>query len=231
MSKTNPITPPKACFFDWDNTLVDTWPTLHAAFHHTMTYMGMTPWTLEEIKEKVHRSLRDFFPVLFGEERWAEARDIYLNYIRSLPLDRLSPLPGALEVLKQLDHMGIHVAVVSNKYGPNLRREVEHLGWNPYFKAVIGAMDTVSDKPDPTPVKAAMGGSAITLNQECWFIGDTISDMECAYNSGCTAVLYGEKSPDSAEFVHCRPHLYFPHYDALLSVMRTWALLPGSTVA
>ena len=64
---------PDAIIFDWDNTLVDTWPVIHAALFETFTAMGHVPWTLEETKARVALSMRESFPKLFGD-RWAAAR-------------------------------------------------------------------------------------------------------------------------------------------------------------
>lgn len=37
---------PKAIIFDWDNTLVDSWPVIQHAIDHTMVEMGKEPWGL-----------------------------------------------------------------------------------------------------------------------------------------------------------------------------------------
>ena len=67
---------PKALIFDWDNTLVDTWPVIHAALFETFTAMGQTPWTLAETRLRVRLSMRESFPILFGD-RWTAAREIF----------------------------------------------------------------------------------------------------------------------------------------------------------
>ena len=71
---------PRALIFDWDNTLVDTWPTIHEALSHTFEAMGVEPWTLEQTRQRVRRSMRESFPELFGD-RWTHARDIFLSLI------------------------------------------------------------------------------------------------------------------------------------------------------
>jgi phosphoglycolate phosphatase len=39
------LTKPKAILFDWDNTLADTWPTIHQAMSETFAAMGQEPWS------------------------------------------------------------------------------------------------------------------------------------------------------------------------------------------
>ena len=57
---------------DWDNTLVDSWSTIHEALNFLMAAMDKPLWTIEETRERVRLSLREAFPRIFGE-RWEEA--------------------------------------------------------------------------------------------------------------------------------------------------------------
>src|SRR5947207_8896485 len=113
--------PPRAILFDWDNTLVDSWLTIHEALNFLMRAMDKPEWTLADTMEKVRLSLREAFPLHFGE-RWEEARDIYLDRFRAIHLDRLIALPGREAMLRGLAGEGIFLGVVSNKTGELLRR-------------------------------------------------------------------------------------------------------------
>src|SRR5262252_7233991 len=66
------ISRPKAILFDWDNTLVDSWATIHEALNFLMTAMERPLWTVEETRERVRLSLREAFPQIFAD-RWHEA--------------------------------------------------------------------------------------------------------------------------------------------------------------
>lgn len=185
---------PEAIIFDWDNTLTNTWPTIHACLNKAFTEMGHEEWTLEEVmsgKRGIHRSLRDSFPEIF-EDRWEEAREIYYNAFKEIHIEHLSPLPDAEAMLEQLKQQDYIVCVVSNKTGTYLREEVNHLGWNKYFYSVVGANDAKKDKPNPEPVKMALDGSGILPSQHVWFVGDSATDLECAFNSGCQPVFFGD---------------------------------------
>ena len=72
------LTRPRAILFDWDNTLVDSWTTIHEALNAVMAAMEKPLWSLRETKERVRLSLRESFPLHFGD-RWEEARRIYLD--------------------------------------------------------------------------------------------------------------------------------------------------------
>lgn len=211
---------PKAIIFDWDNTLADTWPVIHEALHNTFTDMGHTPWTLEETKLRVHRSLRDSFPALFGE-RWEEAGLTYQRHYQSLHLTKLYTFPMASDVLELLKTTDIYVALVSNKRGDNLRKELGHIKWLHYFDRVVGATDAAEDKPSPAPVLLAFEGTDITPGEDVWFIGDSVTDMECAHNTGCLPIFYGDDDPTSDRYKHCPPIKHLHNHGELLELIRT----------
>jgi phosphoglycolate phosphatase len=209
---------PRAILFDWDNTLVDSWATIHEALNTVMMAMGKPLWSLEDTKERVRLSLRESFPIHFGD-RWEEARQIYLDAFCAIHLERLNPLPGRGELLKGLAVAGIYLAVVSNKTGALLRRETEELGWSALFGSVVGAGDAAADKPHAAPVALALEPSGVESGEAVWFVGDTGIDMECAHNSGCVPILLGREAQDE-EFVGCKPRLVFPDCTSLLHFVR-----------
>ncbi len=191
------LSKPKAILFDWDNTLVDTWPIIHAALHETFLKLNQTPWTMEQVQARVKKSMRDSFPEVFGAD-WQLAAEFYQTAYRSRNLTQLKPLDGAEETLRWLlDNTDYYVAVVSNKKGINLRQEVEALGWGKYFKALVGADDASHDKPHKAPVELALKDSGVAAGADVWFVGDSEIDMECAQNTGCVGILYG--TPDGID--------------------------------
>ena len=211
---------PRAVLFDWDNTLVDSWPIIHDALQQTLTAMGHTPWTLAESKARVRLSLRDSFPALFGT-RWEEARRIYMESFQAIHLERLTALSGVVDLLEHLQAAGIYTAVVSNKTGRVLRLEAAHLGWEHYFARLVGATDATADKPDPAPIHLALEGSGIAAGPAVWYVGDTAVDIECALNAGCVPVLLGPAKPEDAEFSRHQPHVAFDDCSGLFLHIRT----------
>jgi phosphoglycolate phosphatase len=181
---------PRAILFDWDNTLVDTWPVIHRALNETLTFMGHEPWTMERVQRDVKRSMRDAFPELFGE-RWKLAAQHYQDSYKAIHLDDILPLPGAEALLALLKMRGIHAGVVSNKRGPTLRLEAKKLGWEKHFLALAGSGDAVHDKPDAAHALLALEQGNHKTGADIWFIGDTAVDLECAHAIGATPILYG----------------------------------------
>jgi len=202
---------PTAIVFDWDNTLVNTWPIIYQAMVETFVQMGVVPWTLEETKQKVGKSLRDHFPALFGD-KWEVAGKIYGDTYRANNLANMEGLPQAAQMLELLATTKLYRAVVSNKQGPTLRQEAAHIGWDKYFNKLVGALDAPRDKPYPDPLYLALEGSGIEAGPHVWFIGDTMTDVDCALNSGCTPIFYGdgtveERAKDKVFYINDHGHL------------------------
>ena len=213
-----PVGRPHAILFDWDNTLVDSWATIHEALNFLMRAMGRPEWSLSDTRERVRLSLRDAFPQHFGA-RWEEARAIYLERFRAIHLDRLRPLPGREAMLRALSGEGMFLGFVCNKTGELLRREVARLGWSQYFGSVVGAGDAPADKPASEPVHLALEPSAVPAGEQVWLVGDTAIDMECAANSGCVAVLLGGAAP-AEEFARFPPQLSFADEASLFRALQ-----------
>ena len=192
--------------FDWDNTLVDTWRVIHAALSHTFETMGMEPWSLVETKQRVSKSLRDSFPVLFGD-RWEDARDVFYGKFEEIHLHDLTPLENADALLTRLGGAGIPLAIVSNKTGAFLRTEVDHLGWRDRFVSVVGAGDAEKDKPDPAALTLALAPIAEPVLANVWFVGDSRSDLELAKAARCTGILVHPDYPAVKDtLADCPPH-------------------------
>ena len=206
---TPPTTLPRAVLLDWDNTLVDSWPNIYESLRETFLAMNHPPWTLEETKQRVHLSLRDSFPVLFGDD-WQRAMKIYYEAYERRHPEKLTPLPDAEVLLSELQAKEIYVALVSNKTGRYLRIEVEYLGWQDYFGAMVGAGDAARDKPAKEAAHMALAGSDILPGSTIWFVGDSPADMEIAHNAGCLPVLLRENSPAAGEFAQHPPAWHTP---------------------
>lgn len=207
------MTLPSAVLFDWDNTLVDSWDSIHWALNQTLDAMGHPPWDMAETRRRVALSLRDSFPALFGE-RWQEARQIYYDSFAEIHLAHLKPLPGAPNILERLYKAGIPMGVISNKSGPFIRKEVAHLGWTSYFKHLMGAGDAEADKPSDLPVRLTLGVIGVPADANVWFIGDAPVDMECAANAGIRGLVVRHDEVMDEGFETRPPERFFQSWSA-----------------
>ena len=212
------IVRPRAILFDWDDTLADNWDSIAAAMNATLEAFGRPPWTIERSREEARRALRNSFPDLFGPE-WEKARDIFYREFGASHLMHLKPRPGAAETLARLAKGEFVLGVVSNKTGKFLREETAHLGWTPYFTAIVGATDAPRDKPDPAPVDLALKEAGIPRGPAVWYVGDQAVDMELAGRAAVTGVLLRERPPKPGEFAAHPPVHHVPSFAALESLI------------
>jgi len=113
-------------------------------------------------------------------------------------------------MLDSLHAAGFYLAVVSNKTGASLRKEAAHIGWDGYFRRLVGAGDAQADKPDPAAFAVALEGSGIAASRSVWYVGDTALDMQSAHRAGITGVLLGEPHSPAAELAKFPPDMRFP---------------------
>jgi phosphoglycolate phosphatase len=210
---------PSVLLYDWDNTLVDGWAGITAALNVVFAAFGHPAWTREDTRSRVRVSLREGFPVMFGD-RWEQARTLFYDSLAGQHLDHLAPMPGA-EALLQAGAAWPQ-GVVSNKAGDFLRREVTHLGWDRFFGPVIGAGDAEIDKPDPAPLHLALRQIGHKADGNLWYMGDTALDMQTARAAGATAVLIGDAAHDGG-VERAAPDIHFPSASALAARLRELA--------
>jgi phosphoglycolate phosphatase len=215
---------PAAIVWDWDNTLVDGWAAIAAGLNAAFADFGMPRWSVEEVRARVRRSLRESFPEMFGAD-WERARDIFYAGVRARHLRVLSPMAGAADALEAGTAL-TPMAVNSNKQGPLLRAEAAHLGWAGTFRALVGAGDAEADKPDPAPMRLALAACGVPAGAAVWYVGDTALDMQAARAAGCAAVLVGNAEHDGG-VANAMPDAVFRDCHALAAHLRRLAKTPS----
>ncbi len=207
---------PSVLLYDWDNTLVDGWAGITVALNAVFGAFGHPLWSVDDTRNRVRVSLRESFPVMFGDQ-WQHARDIFYQTLAQRHLDHVSPMSGVPAVLRTGTPWP--QGVVSNKAGAFLRREVIHLGWSGFFGPVIGAGDAAADKPDPAPIHLALAQLGQPADASVWYIGDTALDMQAARAAGVTPVLIGNAEHDGG-VERAAPDLHFSSAHALGARLR-----------
>ena len=185
----NLLKKPDAILFDWDGTLVDTIQVLTKSYNDVFSHFGKPLWTIEDGKKNIRTSSRETFPEMFGN-RSDEALQIYYDSIEKYHLEHLKKMEGVEEFLLMLKSKNIPLGVISNKRDHYLKKEIEHLGWNNYFAAIVGAGRGAKDKPDPEVMEIALNEMRLPLKGlELWYVGDTEVDLELAANYGCRKIF------------------------------------------
>jgi phosphoglycolate phosphatase len=213
------LSKPQAILFDWDNTLVDTWGPIHSAMNKTLEHYNFPLWELEAFKIYSHQSSKSLFLKIF-KNQWQEARTFFYEKMSEGHLEQLIILPYAFELLRFLKEKQIPLGVISNKHRDFLKKEIDHLGWQDFFQTVVGSGDTMQDKPHPEPLLLALEKMGLSPSRDHWYVGDTITDWQAAYASGCQPIaLWAD--PEVLEIKADFPIPYLEScYDLYLKVSR-----------
>lgn len=179
----------KAIIYDWDGTLVDSTDWVVGAHNHVRTSFNLSPWTKDDIFSSSSQSSRELYPKIYGDKS-DEALKVLFTYIAEHNLKGAIPYQGAAELLEMIQKNNIAQGVVSNKGHDPLVKVVQHLNWQNYFSAVVGAGYCKKDKPDAAPLLKAISLISPDLSPaEVLYVGDSETDLLCATNTGCDAVL------------------------------------------
>lgn len=170
---------PKAIFFDWDGTLVDSFAFLEGAHKHVTGHFGLPCPDFHYYFGKP----RDFiYQDIYGDKA-VEAEKLFSAYVTEHHAAQLKLIDGAEDLLSVTD---IPMGIVTNKRGDFVRREIEVFGWSDRFLTVVGAGEAEEDKPSAAPLAMAAEGFEPS---DIWYVGDSEADMECARNFGCEAIF------------------------------------------
>ncbi|MBP9792322.1 MAG: HAD-IA family hydrolase [Rickettsiales bacterium] len=211
------ISLPNIAIFDWDNTLVDAWEPIHYAIQATLRKFNKPTWPLSETKIRIHRSIRDTIPKYFPEYSIEEVAEAYRTAYKDVQ-HQITPLDNALKTVELLRTNNVYVAIVSNKQNSILNKEIDDLGWRKFFGVIIGSGDLEQDKPSKITVDEVLKHKSSPVDK-IWFIGDSPTDMETAYNSGCLPVLFGNEEYNKSLYAHCKPKLHCHDHQKLLDYL------------
>lgn len=195
----------KLAIFDLDGTLLDTIKDLGAATNFTLEKNGYPTHPLESypmfVGNGVNKLIERALPIdARSEERIAELRKDFTVYYNNHNTDYSKPYDGITDLLDNIQHEGILIAVASNKYEEATVKLVKHFFPNINFAAINGQREGFPIKPDPSIVFDILTKTGIN-KQDTLYIGDSGVDMETARRAGVDSVgvTWGFRSKDELE--------------------------------
>ncbi|WP_116473108.1 HAD family hydrolase [Zobellella maritima] len=180
--------------FDWDGTLMDSVARIVSSMRGAAGDCGLPLPSPERVRHIVGLSLREAFPVIFGELSNGQTEALFEAYRRHyLELDT-TPTPlfgGAAETISQLHGLGYRLAVATGKARVGLDRVLAETGLGSYFHALRGA-DQAKSKPDPLMLQQILDELQLGPEQAV-MVGDSIYDLAMAEAIGMDriGVTYG----------------------------------------
>jgi beta-phosphoglucomutase len=139
--------------FDMDGVLADTGPIHFNSWAKMAKEQAKMDFSREFFEETFGQQSIPITRKLVGPEidqalvvEWANLKE---QYYREMVKDKLEPLPGAIDLIKNLKVMGFKLAVGSSGPKENVELLLTTLKIKPYFDVIITAEDVKIGKPAP----------------------------------------------------------------------------------
>ena len=170
--------------FDLDGTLLKTIDDLANATNYALQTLGFPTHGLwiyptlvgNGVTRLIERALPDDQR---SEKTINDALAHFKEYYDGHCCDATQPYPGIPELIADLTARGLNLAVTSNKYEEAVTRIIAHYFPDANFRAILGNVDGMPRKPDPSIVFKALS-MCPTPKAEVLYVGDSGVDMETA---------------------------------------------------
>ncbi len=201
----------RTVFFDLDGTLIDHFAAIHRSYVHTLPQLGLPAPTMAQVRAAVGGGLENAMRRLVPAPRAAEGLKIYRAFWPTHMLDGVTPMPGAVELLRALHARGVACAVFTNKHGPSSRAVCDHLHLTPFLRLIIGATDTPWLKPQPQFTRLALD-LVHADPRTALLVGDSPYDVQAAHNAGLPSWVVTTGTHTAAQLRAARADRIFPHF-------------------
>ena len=181
----------RAVIFDFDGTLLDTFPAIAAGWNAAMKPIFNRTYTDAEVishfgppdEGMIAHQLRDH-P---GEFEGAVER--YFAAFERADCD-IAIFPGIETLLNDLASRQIPLGIMTGKGRRAAEITLHRIGWHARFGAILTGDDVPNAKPAPDGLLATARAMNFTP-RECVYIGDSPADMSAARAAKMTAVVAG----------------------------------------
>ncbi|MCW8846507.1 MAG: HAD family hydrolase, partial [Gammaproteobacteria bacterium] len=142
-----------------------------------------------KIKAARRISRTDIFEVLFGNNEKAKhiAHGAFNRAYRN-HYGEVQPFEGGeLELLIEMRSLNVKLGILTNRDREFFEHEfavVEDGAWLGLFDTTVCGCDTASRKPSPVPVLKALSNLGMKPGADCWYVGDSTTDVVAAKRAG-----------------------------------------------
>lgn len=192
----------RAVVFDLDGVLVDTEHLQQRAYIATFERLGvqlshadLLPW-LGHREEEILRALVGQHALSANLQQLQRRRkQEYLGFLRQ----KLEPMPGAVEVVREAYRCGVSCAVASSSGREEVETCLSLLGLTSTLEAVVTGSDVRNGKPSPEVYCKVLAELGVAPS-ECLAIEDSEVGVAAAIGAGIAAVAVPNELTASQDF-------------------------------
>ncbi len=201
--------------FDWDGTLMDSTAVIVAALQAACADLDFPVPTREAASYIIGLGLTDAIAYILPQADAADyprVAERYGHHFRSREIN--TPLfPGTEEGLRALRAQGHLLAVATGKSRRGLDRALERTGLADYFHTTRCG-EELSAKPHPAMVQD-IAEKLHVATSDTLVIGDTVHDLQMAFNAGASGVAAAYGAHARAELMAMNPLACFDRSEDL----------------
>ena len=175
----------RGLIFDFDGTLVDSYPLIEAAFAHVMQTHRLDDKARDAFRKSRGLPLPEQMQIV-APHMWEELVATYRSVDATLGHARV--FRGIPTLVRKLRQAGVPLGVVSCKRRALVEGELVAAGLRGFFDVVIGFEDVTPPKPAPDPLLAAIGRLGLSRTSTV-YVGDSMVDLETGRAAGVRTVL------------------------------------------
>jgi HAD superfamily hydrolase (TIGR01549 family) len=181
----------KLYLFDFDGTLVDSFPSLYVVFKDAYDAVGITI-TNDDIPQLSREPLAYGYFRLGGKpedgKKFGQVLEEALDSVEALELTKI--FPETLSMIEALKKEGVSIGVVTSNKVKHVH-EVLNFFNIPLdtFDVYVGNEKVKNSKPHPEPILKALELYGEIDNKDVVYVGDAINDTISANEAGIDAVL------------------------------------------
>src|SRR2546427_12347820 len=174
----------RAVLFDLDGTLLDSFQSHYRVYQHVFadlrtgfgegTFMHSYPPNWSRLYERIGLS----------RDRWPAADQLWLHYYEQ---ETPGPRDGAAQALAAVKASRRALGLVTSGERARVERDLERLGWQRLFDAVVCGGDTSHMKPNPAPLRLALGHLHASPTS-AGYVGDNYGDGQQGKAAGTSNV-------------------------------------------
>jgi phosphoglycolate phosphatase len=173
----------KAVLFDFDGTLIDSYPAITASVNHVRSLYHLGPLSVAEVTPHVGRGPAHLLAQTVGRGESSANVAAYRAHHPTIMRQLTQLFPGTAETLAALKARGLQLGICSNKPVAFSRDLVVYLGVAGSLDLVLGPEDVGRHKPAPDMLLIAMKKLGVQASQTL-YVGDMTVDIETARAAG-----------------------------------------------
>jgi phosphoglycolate phosphatase len=195
--------PVAAVLFDFDGTLIDSYPAITASVNHVRWLHGLPPLGVAEVSRHVGRGPGYLLEKTVGTGDPAANAAAYRRHHPKVLREGTHLLPSARETLFALKQRGLKLGVCSNKPVVYTRELIAYLGLADALDVVLGPEEVRRHKPAPDMLLAAMSRLGVRAEQTL-YVGDMTVDIQTARGAGVHVwvIATGSDTPEALDAAH-----------------------------